>query len=442
MQLDYFGTDGIRGDLKSAILQPGFFRKLGWALGAFFKKEGFGATQTCLLGCDTRASGPSLGEALSDGLGAQGYSVQCLGVAPSAAVALTTQLGGFDAGLMITASHNPASDNGLKVFGPQGHKLSPEQELQIEAFLKTAPQGPYPKASLEPYPEGLSLYLTALQKIAPELNLQNLPFVVDCAHGAASALAQKVFGHYGWQGTLLAHTPDGHNINDGVGSEHPQALCEAVRAQRAPFGLAFDGDADRLLVCDPSGQIIAGEALLAILASTLAPQTLCVTTEYSNYGLDAFLQKNGLQRLRVEVGDRHVAHAMQLHGAPLGGEPSGHILWAAHSWCADALASALLLLKVLQKTPTPLAALAAQVPLLPRAEATLEVGSKKPFSPAIQKQLASIHQSLAPLGRLFVRYSGTQAKLRFLAEARSLAAAQEAIDQAVTVFLEAGIHEF
>ncbi len=426
-----FGTDGLRGALEEARLAPSFFQKLGWAIGRFVQEtQGPNAQKNCLMAWDTRASGPQLGQALCDGLGVHGFGVLTLGVASTAALAYTTLESRACLGLMITASHNPATDNGLKLISPSGHKLSEAQEAHIEALLALAPEH-YAPAPLLSYPEGLHFYEQALKRLVPSLQLEKCPFVLDCAHGAASRFAASIFRHYGWHGMVLGDTPNGVNINQGAGSEHPEALGACVRAQGAPFGLAFDGDADRLLVCGPSGQVLPGEVLLALMARRLPAKSLCVTTHYSNRGLDPYLEKHSLKLMHVDVGDRHVAAAMEAHGAALGAEPSGHIIWAPHSWCADGVAAALLLLDVLEKAKTPLETLAAQVPLLPRAEGVIVTPYRGPLDPELRKELSYLEATLRPEGRLFIRFSGTQDLLRLFVEAKTLSLAQKTLHLAM-----------
>lgn len=426
--LEVFGTDGIRGSVEALEARPVFWERVGWAVGVWLQ-ECASESRMCLVAWDTRASGPRWAAALARGLARQGYTVQALGVAPSAALALTSVAAGAAVGLMVTASHNPWTDNGLKIIGPDGHKLTPQQEARIEFWMHQAPDV-YAPVEIAPYPEGLRVYKEALQALAPELDLEGLPAVVDCAHGAAACMAPEVLASRGWHGTVIGQHPDGKNINLNVGSEHPAHVAQAVCQQGAPLGVAFDGDADRLLVCDARGRVLPGEVLLAILAQGLESVDACVTTHYSNRGLEAFFDKSGIGLHRVEVGDRHVARAMASQGLKLGAEPSGHILWAPHAWCADGLASALLLFKVLQASKRSLEDWAQEVELLPRAEGTVCVSLRQPFSAELQAQLKSLEAPLLPYGRLYIRYSGTQPLLRLLVEAPTLEQAQSTLHAA------------
>ena len=347
MTRKYFGTDGIRGRVGDAPVTPDFMLKLGWATGKVFAVTE-GSRPTVVIGKDTRVSGYMLESALQAGLVAAGANVKLLGPLPTPGIALLTRSQKADAGIVISASHNPYYDNGIKFFNGQGSKLSDEQELQIEAMIdspmETVDSDQLGKASR--IADAAGRYIEYCKSTFPdELSLKGLKIVIDCAHGATYNIAPGVFSELGADVTLMGAEPDGYNINKGVGSTEPEALQQRVMEEGADLGVAFDGDGDRLQMVNRQGQLLTGDDVLYVLAmhrlATGGSDSGVVGTLMTNMGLELALEQSGLRLARAKVGDRYVKELMVAEGWSLGGESSGHIICGNLSTTGDGVIAAL-----------------------------------------------------------------------------------------------------
>ena len=419
-----FGTDGIRG-VANRELTPELAFKIGritaWLLARAQPRPVF------LIGKDTRLSGSMLENALAAGISSAGGQVHLLGVTSTPAVAYLTKHLGATAGFVVSASHNPIEDNGLKIFNSSGHKLSGETERVIEELYhqKTdqlaRPQGL--EVGQAVYDAGaLNHYLDYLRGLS--VSLQGLKIVADCAHGAACPTAGKLLENLGAEVLLLNSSPDGARINVDCGATDPRALQEAVVRGKASLGLAFDGDADRLIAVDEKGRVVDGDAVMAILAlemlkcGKLKKNTL-VATVMSNGGLDLFAEKNRITLIRTPVGDRFVLEEILTGGYNFGGEQSGHIIFADHATTGDGLLTAIKLLKVLQETNKPLSELSAVLERLPQVLVNQKVKNKTGWSKnaKIEAAIKKVEGQIGRFGRVLVRPSGTEPLIRVMIEA-------------------------
>jgi phosphoglucosamine mutase len=436
MQLRYFGTDGIRGVFGEPPLDAAFLRRLGYALAGYVALRNPGCRAQIIAGRDSRLSGPAILTALSEGLLAAGHRVMDAGIVPTPAVPESVVEHHANFGVMITASHNPPSDNGVKFFDQHGLKLSEIAEAEMEAWLDrvSVPDAvpvlpPLEKIdAAEPYRMRHTLLL-------PRQALAGWIVAVDCGYGATGNTTPEVFRRLGADVRARATEPDGARINTEAGSEHPQFLSALVRESGARLGVAHDGDGDRLVVCDETGDVVDGDEVLGILAlhalrlGTLKHSQLVATVQ-SNLGVDRTLTAAGGQVIRVPVGDRQVLHKLLELGASLGGENSGHYIFPDISRCGDGLLAALQLMKVMRDTGRPLSALRLEVPLLPQLCANLRVRMKRPFSelPLFSEALHRAETTLAGRGRVLARYSGTEKKLRLLLEGPTRAELEPLLD--------------
>lgn len=434
MSLNYFGTDGIRGPVEGPLLQPSFVRRLGAAARAYLAEDGARPVPRVVLGRDTRASGEMLVEALEQGLWMQPVELLDTGVVPTPAVAWTMQQFQADLGIVVTASHNPATDNGIKFFAAGGVKLTEAQEARLEALLDATPEVPEGVIPVVRLHDAREAYRQWVGSLLPAEALAGWQVVVDTAHGATWRTTPPVLEAWGAFVVHLGGQPNGLNINDGLGSEHPELLRARVKGLRANIGLAHDGDGDRLIVVDETGEVVDGDQVLGLLAlqalrqGRLKDNTLVVTV-MSNLGLDAALQAAGGRTLRVGVGDRHVLHAMREGGYTLGGESSGHIICAQHLTTGDGLLAAVEILRVLLETGKPLSALKQEIPLFPQVTANLRVQEKIPFAqlPEMQAAFQQVEKDLGSGGRILVRYSGTEPKIRLLVEEKTRSGAENTL---------------
>ena len=419
MSRRYFGTDGVRGHYGGPVMNEAFAFRLGWAAATWAGASR--APGEAVLGRDTRASGESLLAAVAAGIAAAGWSPVSLGVLPTPAVARAVQRRGAALGVVITASHNPAADNGIKLFTSGGRKLTDADEAAIEARLEEAPA---PQASSVPQEcVAAQEYRDWAATLLPAGALAGWRLVVDCAHGATTATTPAVLRQLGAEVIALGVAPDGVNINAGVGSEHPDTLRATVRSAGARLGLAHDGDGDRLVLCDENGDLLDGDDLLTLLAldaldrDALPGRTL-VVTEQSNLGVDAAVARRGGRVLRTPTGDRQVIARMRAEGATLGGETSGHIVCGDISPTGDGLIAALRVLEVMRRRGEPLSRLRRQWERFPQRTAALRVRRRPPLAalPGLSAAMAALEGSLAGRGRVLVRYSGTEPLLRLLVE--------------------------
>ena len=421
MKREYFGTDGVRGLYGGPVINEAFAERLGVAAGRFVSRQTHTGVQRVLLGRDTRASGQSLLQAVSSGLASVGVESAVLGVVPTPAVAAALIRERAALGVMVTASHNPATDNGIKFFTRGGIKLSDQQEVEIERLLPA--EQPTVIYNRSRQLDGMSAYLDSVQKLLPAKALAGWKIVLDTANGATCMTSPVVLRALGAEVVTLGDTPDGHNINAGVGSQYPEKLAAKVVEIGARLGIAHDGDGDRCILCDEQGEVLDGDEILTILAlhalkqDTLAAKTLVVTVQ-SNLGVDAALREAGGHVSRTAVGDRYVIERMLLENATLGGESSGHIIFSEISTTGDGLVAALKVLAVMLETRQPLSRLRRCLKKYPQAVASLRVREKIELTtlPHLPMAIQSLEAEMRGYGRVLVRYSGTEAKLRLLVE--------------------------
>ncbi|MDQ8193049.1 phosphoglucosamine mutase [Coraliomargarita sp. SDUM461004] len=422
----YFGTDGIRGRYGEPWMCPEFAYRLGCALGAYLQQLRPSGQLNLVIGRDTRSSGVALCDALTAGLNHYQIYVMDAAVVPTPAVARSVLERQADFGLAVTASHNPSCDNGIKLFDRNGCKLDDSQEHIIEGLLEAQPDAPLVLPAPKSCPfDSASFYVNYQRSLMDQGCLADWDIVLDLANGATVATSPAVFSRWGATLHLIGDQPDGLNINDGVGSECPQQLSEAVLQHAARIGIAHDGDGDRLVVCDETGTIVDGDVLLAILGcdamrrGVLRADTL-VATIHSNLGLDCALQELGARVERVGVGDRYVASRMRELGASLGGESSGHIIFSDYATTGDGLLAAIKLIELMCRTGKKLSELRQEIYLFPQATRNLRVHAKTPLAELknLQSAIQEVESQLGKDGRVLVRYSGTEPKIRLLVEGR------------------------
>ncbi|MFT3870153.1 MAG: phosphoglucosamine mutase [Nibricoccus sp.] len=421
MKRQYFGTDGVRGPYGGPVINESFAERLGVAAARFVSRQTHSGEQKVLLGRDTRASGQSLLHAVSSGLSSMGVESAVLGVVPTPAVAAALVRERAALGVMITASHNPVADNGIKFFARGGVKLSDQQELEIEKLLPIEqPSIIYGRSR---HLDGLRSYMENVRHLLPANALAGWKMVLDTANGATCMTSPLVLRGLGAEVLSIGDQPDGQNINAGVGSEHPEKLAAKVVETGARLGIAHDGDGDRCILCDEKGVILDGDEILTILAlhalkqGSLPAKTLVVTVQ-SNLGVDAALREAGGRVLRTNVGDRYVVERMMLEKATLGGESSGHIICSEISPTGDGLVAALKVLGVMIETQQPLSQLRKCLRKYPQATANLKVREKKDVAtlPHLPLAIQALEAEMGGYGRVLVRFSGTEAKIRLLVE--------------------------
>ena len=430
----YFGTDGIRGAMGVGCMTEAFLRRLGYALGRHLRLKTPHEPVSVQIGGDTRKSTPQIVDWLTEGLNACDIYVHKLGVVPTPAVPLAVRTLKGKMGVSITASHNPWTDNGVKLFDENGLKLEPSEELAIESLVDAEPAH-LEKASGAGYDyDGSGHYAAFASSLLDEGALKGRHIVLDTANGATSFTTPKVFQHLGASLTVLSDSPNGENINRDCGSEHPEHLAAKVVETRADIGFAHDGDGDRLVVVDREGTRVDGDKLLGMLAlwafEKLPPERrVLVTTVQSNLGLDHAVEKAGGRVERVAVGDRNVLHRMIALNAPLGGENSGHIILGDLNRCGDGLLAALRICQILATSKLSLAQWGERVPLFPQKTANVRVKVKRPIAecPHLSAAIADWGRRLADNGRVMVRYSGTEPKIRLLVEADNAAVVEAAM---------------
>ena len=425
-----FGTDGIRSVAGQYPLDAPTVHAIGLALA-----HHLGASPRVVLGMDTRESGPAITALLTAGLTQGGATVESAGVITTPAIAHLTHSRGFSAGVVISASHNPWQDNGIKVFGPDGYKLPDSTELAIEdeifKLLESSTDNQQPATSNHSAPPvneaARADYIRFLLAAVSGLSLDNQRIVIDCANGAASAVAPELFAQLGGGEVLITHvSPDGRNINEHCGALHPEIVAAAVRHHNASLGITFDGDADRALFADENGNVVNGDAVLLLAARDLQARGLLtnstvVATTMSNMGLEAALKRSGIQMLRASVGDKYVLEQMLATNAALGGEQSGHIIFSGRSTTGDGLLTALLLLDIVHRSGKSLSELISDLKVFPQVIVNVKVREKKPLDgiPSVAAAIAAAEQELADSGRVVIRYSGTEALARVMIEAES-----------------------
>ena len=424
-----FGTDGIRAVAGESPLDANTIFACGLALGHSLRR--IAAEPKVILGRDTRESGPWIAATLAAGLRETGVRVESAGVVPTPAVAFLARRHGFQAGVVISASHNPWQDNGIKLFGGDGFKLADAVELAMEdeilhhASMAVAPD-PATLLPVEDNPAFLADYIQFLIDCVPGLSLAGLRIVADCANGAAAAVAPELFRRLGDQIALLNISPDGRNINLNCGALHPNFVAAEVMVRGAQLGLTFDGDADRCMLAGAKNNVINGDAILLMAARDLKARglltgDLVVATTMSNMGLEAALKHSGIAMLRAPVGDRYVLEEMQKRDAALGGEQSGHILLPHLATTGDGLLTALVVLDLIARTGKSIDELTADLKVFPQVIVNVKVREKKPLQsiPSVAAAIRAAEEELKDSGRVVIRYSGTEALARVMIEAES-----------------------
>ena len=445
MSRKYFGTDGIRGRVGDAPVTPDFMLKLGWATGKVFASDD-GTKPTVVIGKDTRVSGYMLESALQAGLVAAGANVKLLGPLPTPGIALLTRTQNADAGIVISASHNPYFDNGIKFFNGQGSKLSDELELQIEAMIdspmETVDSEQLGKASR--IVDAAGRYVEYCKSTFPDdLSLKGMKLVIDCAHGATYHIAPAVFEELGATTVVIGATPDGYNINDGVGSTEPAALQAKVLEEGADIGIAFDGDGDRLQMVNAKGELLTGDDVLYVLAMhRLAngdSDAGIVGTLMTNMGLELALEASGLRLARAKVGDRYVKELMVAEGWSLGGESSGHIICGDLSTTGDGVIAALQVLAAVRASGKTLDALASGFNPLPQVLVNVRIskGFDLTAHPTIGEACRRVESELEGRGRLLLRPSGTEPVIRVMVEGDDTVVIDALADEVANVIRQA-----
>jgi phosphoglucosamine mutase len=423
MTRKFFGTDGIRGLTNREPMTAQMALCVGMAAGAHFLRGDH--RHRVVIGKDTRLSGYMMESAMVAGFTSVGMDVVLLGPMPTPAVAMLTRSMRADLGVMISASHNPFADNGIKLFGPDGYKLRDEDELAIEKRLEAGP--PLAKPELigraRRIDDARGRYIHFAKSTFPEhLRLDGLKVVLDCANGAAYHVAPTALWELGAEVVALGVSPNGLNINDGCGSTQPQVLQETVVASGADIGLALDGDADRLIVADEKGELVDGDQLMALIALGLQSRgelkgDAVVATVMSNLGLERKLGEAGLKLLRTKVGDRYVLEEMRRSGCNIGGEQSGHIILADHATTGDGLVAGLQVLAALVEAKAPASELLRQFEPLPQLLKNVRFNGGAPLeSDSVRRRIAAAEAELEGRGRLVIRKSGTEPLIRVMAE--------------------------
>jgi len=423
-----FGTDGIRAVAGEAPLDPKTIYAVGVALAHQLKANAH--EPTVVLGMDTRESSGWIAAALTAGLVHGGATANSAGVVTTPAIAYLARKHKFSAGVVISASHNPWYDNGIKIFGGDGYKLPDETELRIEDEIfrqlesVTAPE-PQNLSAPPVNPEFRADYEAFLLSAVPGLELNGLKLVLDCANGAASAIAPELFAHLGGCVQLTHATPDGRNINADCGALHPAVVAAETKAN-ADIGVTFDGDADRALFADANGNVVNGDAILLLAARDLKARNLLkgntiVATTMSNMGLEAALRRDKIKMLRAPVGDKYVLEVMQANSASLGGEQSGHILFPHLATTGDGLLTALVVLDIVRRSGKSLAGLIADLKVFPQVIVNIRVKEKTPLDQidTVAASIRAAENELNGNGRVVVRYSGTEPLARVMIEAES-----------------------
>ena len=436
MARKYFGTDGIRGLTNSGAMTAAMAMKVGMAAGRHFLRGHH--RHRVVIGKDTRLSGYMLESALQAGFTSVGMDVTLVGPMPTPAVAMLTKSMRADMGVMISASHNPFADNGIKLFGPDGFKLSDEDEMAIEAALDAdvplAAPGEIGRAKRIDDARGRYIHF-AKSTFPNDLRLDGMRVVVDCANGAAYQVAPEALWELGADVVQIGVNPNGLNINDQIGSTHPEALATKVVEVRADIGIALDGDADRLIVVDEKGRVIDGDQLMAAIAGGWARAGRLqggglVATVMSNLGLERHLATQGLELIRTKVGDRYVLEAMRRQGYNVGGEQSGHIFLSDYATTGDGLVAALQVLAEIRRSGEPASRVLHRFDPLPQLLKNVRFAGGKPLeADSVKTVIAAAEAELAGSGRLVIRPSGTEPVIRVMAEGDDPAVVEQVVDR-------------
>jgi phosphoglucosamine mutase len=436
MTRKFFGTDGIRGTTNAEPMTAQTALAVGMAAGAHFLRGDH--RHRVVIGKDTRLSGYMMESAMVAGFTSVGMDVVLVGPMPTPAVAMLTRSMRADLGVMISASHNPFADNGIKLFGPDGYKLSDEDEHAIERRLEKGPK--LAKSEMigraRRIDDARGRYIHFAKSTFPEhLRLDGLKVVIDCANGAAYHVAPEALWELGAEVVAIGVAPNGVNINDGCGSTHPEAMQEAVVSSGADIGLALDGDADRLIVCDEKGQLVDGDQLMALIALGMHGRgelkgDAVIATVMSNLGLERRLREAGVDLVRTKVGDRYVLEEMRKTGCNVGGEQSGHIILADHATTGDGLVAGLQVLAALVEAQAPASEVLRQFEPLPQLLKNVRFngGSEPLEADSVRKRIAAAEAELEGRGRLLIRKSGTEPLIRVMAEADDPALVRRVVD--------------
>ena len=423
-----FGTDGVRGRANVPPMDSETVLRLGRAAAHVLRK----GRSKCrvLIGKDTRLSGYMLETALETGLASMGVDVLLVGPLPTPGVAFMTRSMRADIGIMISASHNSYEDNGIKFFGPDGYKLPDDVEDEIERLMQPGAldelrASPDEIGKMYRIDDALGRYIVYLKSCVPKgFKLDGVKVVLDCANGAAYRVAPMVFSELGANVILLGDKPDGKNINLDCGSTQPERMIQAVKDSDAICGIAFDGDADRVIFCDENGELVDGDLLMGLSAIDFKKAgrlsgNAIVGTVMSNLGLEKSLEAQGISLVRAGVGDRYVLAEMRSRGLNVGGEQSGHLIFLDHNTTGDGVLSALMVLSVLQESGKPLSSYQSLIDRYPQLLINIKVTEKPPFKslPKVQEVLAEVTKELGERGRVLLRYSGTERKARVMVEA-------------------------
>jgi len=436
MTRKYFGTDGIRGTVGKAPITPDFVLRLAHAVGRVLKRNE--ARPTVLIGKDTRISGYMLESALESGFNSAGVDVVLLGPVPTPAVAYLTRAQRASLGVVISASHNPFADNGIKFFSAQGTKLSDEWEMAVEAALDEPPVWADSAAlgKARRLDDAAGRYIEFCKSTCPhQFSLKGLKILVDAAHGAAYHIAPDVFHELGAEVVRIGCSPDGLNINQGVGATHPAALVEAVKQHGADYGVALDGDADRLQMVDASGRLFNGDELLYLIAADRIARDVdvpgVVGTLMTNMAVEVAFRNKGIRFVRAKVGDRYVLEELERHGWTLGGEGSGHLLVLDRHTTGDGLVSALQVLNACVDSGKTMAQLLSDVVLYPQTliNVRLQPGQDWQGNQRLAQERVAVESELGDSGRVLIRASGTEPLVRVMVEARDGAQAQSCAER-------------
>jgi phosphoglucosamine mutase len=424
---ELFGTDGVRGVANEYPMTAEMALNIGRATAYLFKRKGH--TPRIIIGKDTRVSGYMLENALVAGICSMGANALLVGPLPTPGIAFATTSMTADAGIVISASHNPFQDNGIKIFSREGFKLPDEKELKIEDLvlsnnMDSLRLSPNDLGKAYRVDDARDQYVVFLKDTFPkDYALKGTKVVLDCAHGATYKVAPETFLKLGAEVTTLFDEPNGENINDNCGSQHPETLAEEVVKQKADAGFAFDGDGDRCIAVDEKGSVLTGDRIIAICAKEMKKNSrlrnnVVVSTVMSNMGLSIALKELGIEQAITKVGDRYVLEEMQARGASIGGEDSGHLIFLEHHTTGDGILSGLQLLSCMLKEKKPLSELAAMMIVYPQTLINVDVRSKPELSkiPEIREVISDVERQLGNEGRVLVRYSGTQPMCRVMVE--------------------------
>lgn len=444
MAQNLFGTDGIRGVANEEPLTPETLVKIGKAIAFFFLKKNGTPRKKIVIGKDTRLSGYMLETALTSGIVSMGVDVLLVGPLPTPAIAHLTKSLNADAGIVLSASHNPARDNGVKIFGSNGIKISEKDEKEIEILVENNSfKNSVSIGKAFRIDDARGRYIEFVKASISSAPLNGLKVVVDCANGAAYSMAKRIFEELGVKVNCINDIPDGENINKDCGALYPQSMQKVVQQGGFDAGIAFDGDADRVIFCDEKGEIVFGEQIMGIFALDLKnsgklKNNSIVATRISNTGFFEAMKKNGVKVIECDVGDKNVIETMVDKHAIFGAEPSGHIIFSDCSTTGDGLIGALNLLLVMKKNGQKLSEMKKIVTLYPQAQLNVKVKERKPFD-LLKKttlEIKNAEKNLKGNGRVIVRYSGTEKKARVLVEAKQQSIADESAQKIANAIRE------